>query len=166
MSEIMTGSVSANGIDFHYLEAGKGPLVLCMHGFPDNANSYRALMPLLADAGYHVVAPFMRGYAPTSLAPDGRYDSALLGLDVAALIDALGEGHAAAVIGHDWGAFATYSAAAFVPVQTDKIVTIAITHYATLLGKIGHESQFINGGGPSNFFKFPILELAEPDNDT
>ena len=48
-----------------------GPLVLCLHGFPDNAYTYRTLLPALAEAGFHAVAPFMRGYAPTSAPADG-----------------------------------------------------------------------------------------------
>ena len=71
MAEIGTGSVQANGITFHYLEIGQGPLVLCMHGFPDHAHTYRALLPALAAAGLHAVAPFMRGYAPTACSANG-----------------------------------------------------------------------------------------------
>ena len=66
-----TRVVRAIGIDFHVLEMGAGPLVLCLHGFPDTAHSFRHQMPMLVEAGFHVVAPFMRGYAPTSVAPDG-----------------------------------------------------------------------------------------------
>lgn len=51
MAEIGTGSVYANGMTFHYLEIGHGPLVLCLHGFPDNAHTYRPLLPALAAAG-------------------------------------------------------------------------------------------------------------------
>jgi pimeloyl-ACP methyl ester carboxylesterase len=70
MAELRAGSVRANGIAFHYLEMGQGPLVLCLHGFPDNAHTYDALLPALAGAGFRAVAPFMRGYAPTSPAPE------------------------------------------------------------------------------------------------
>ena len=65
MADFKTGSVSANDIDFHFLEMGEGPLVLCMHGFPDHAYSFRHLLPDLSKAGFRAVAPFMRGYAPT-----------------------------------------------------------------------------------------------------
>ena len=65
--ELHTRTVTANGIHFHCLEAGHGPLVLCLHGFPDNAYTYRSLLPALAEAGFHAVAPFMRGYAPRPL---------------------------------------------------------------------------------------------------
>ncbi len=67
--------VRARGLDFHVLEAGEGPLVLCLHGFPDHARSFRHQLPALAAAGFRAVAPYLRGYAPTGLAPDGRYQS-------------------------------------------------------------------------------------------
>src|SRR5919112_1132686 len=95
--------VHANGIEFGYLEAGEGPLVLLLHGFPDDAHTWSAQMDGLAGAGYRAVAPFMRGYPPTGPAPDGRYDAEVLGADVAGLVEALGDGSPAFVVGHDWG---------------------------------------------------------------
>ena len=80
--------VRASNLNFHVLEMGTGPLVLCLHGFPDTAHSFRHQMPVLADAGSRGVAPFMRGYAPSEPAPDGRYESAALSGDALALIDA------------------------------------------------------------------------------
>ena len=61
--------VTANGIEFAYLSDGPddGPLALCLHGFPDTAHTWRHLLPVLAEAGYHAVAPWMRGYAPTAI---------------------------------------------------------------------------------------------------
>src|SRR3954471_20894397 len=96
--------ISANGVDFAYLEAGPtdGPLALCLHGFPDHAPTWEPLMADLADAGYHAVAPWMRGYAPTGLAPDGNYQVASLALDALALADAFaGDDGGAVLIGHD-----------------------------------------------------------------
>lgn len=119
--------VNANGIRFAYLEAGKGPLVLLFHGYPETARSWAAVQRKVAAAGYRVVAPFMRGYPPTSPAPDGDYGAATLGKDVIALIDALGAKDAA-VVGHDWGALAVYSAVAQKPEKIRKLVTIAIPH--------------------------------------
>ena len=92
MNGFRQGHIQANGIDFHYLEIGTGPLVLCLHGFPDNAFTYRYLGPALADAGFRVVAPFMRGYTPTGRPKDERYQSVLLAQDAVALIAALGCG--------------------------------------------------------------------------
>src|SRR5581483_1485756 len=79
--EIGEGRVTANGVDFAYLEAGPsgGPLALCLHGFPDTAHTWRHLFADLARAGYHAVAPFMRGYAPTAVPPDGRYQTGARG---------------------------------------------------------------------------------------
>ena len=68
--------VEENGIEFEILEAGSGPLALCLHGFPDSAHTWRYLLPELAKLGFRAVAPFMRGYAPTGLAPDDSYYSA------------------------------------------------------------------------------------------
>ena len=62
MTDFTTGTVQANGVDFRYLACGEGPLALCMHGFPDSPWTYRHLLPVLADAGYRAVAPFMRGF--------------------------------------------------------------------------------------------------------
>jgi pimeloyl-ACP methyl ester carboxylesterase len=119
--------VSANGVEFAFLSAGEsGPLALCLHGFPDTAHTWRHLLPALAGAGFRSVAPFMRGYAPTSVPPDGRYQTGALALDANALHDALGGDDAAVIIGHDWGAVATGGAAALEPARWSKVVTLAV----------------------------------------
>jgi pimeloyl-ACP methyl ester carboxylesterase len=123
------GRTSANGIDFGYLAAGAtgdAPLALCLHGFPDSAWGWRHLLPALADAGYRAVAPFLRGYAPTSLAPDGHYQTGALVADACALHDVLGGDERAVLIGHDWGAMAAYGAAAFEPARWRRVATAAV----------------------------------------
>jgi pimeloyl-ACP methyl ester carboxylesterase len=125
-------SVRANGIDFAYFERGSGPLVLCLHGFPDIAHSFRPLLDALAGAGYRAVAPCMRGYAPSGIPADGDYRVITLGRDVLALIDALG-GAPAFVVGHDWGAAATYAAATLDPTRVRAIVTAAVPHLRRFL---------------------------------
>jgi pimeloyl-ACP methyl ester carboxylesterase len=127
MAEIATGRISANGVDFAYLVQGQGELALCLHGFPDSAETFRPLMTALADAGYRAVAPFMRGYAPTEIPPDGRYQTAMLGQDAIALIEALGA-ESAVVIGHDWGAAAAYAAAIMAPERVRLLVTAAVPY--------------------------------------
>ena len=126
MTSIRRGEVSANGIDFGYLEAGDGPLALCLHGFPDTAWGWRHLLPALAEAGFRAVAPFLRGYAPTSLDPEGRYQTGALVEDAIALHDALGGDADAVLVGHDWGAMATYGAAAFAPERWRRVVAAAV----------------------------------------
>ena len=107
--------VTANGLEFGVLEEGSGPLALCMHGFPDSAHSWRHLLPALAGSGFHAVAPFMRGYAPTAIPADENYSIGALVADATALHEALDGDERAVLIGHDWGAAASYGAAAFAP---------------------------------------------------
>ncbi|CAN5512977.1 alpha/beta hydrolase [soil metagenome] len=123
---ITEGHVDANGLTFATLEAGSGPLALCLHGFPDSAWGWRHLLPVLADAGFRAVAPFMRGYAPTDIQADGLYQSCALATDACALHDALGGDGEAVLIGHDWGALATYAAAAYQPERWRRVVTAAV----------------------------------------
>ncbi len=127
-----TGHVEANGVRFAYLAEGSGPLVLLLHGFPDTARTWDFVRPALAAAGYRAVSPWMRGYAPTAIPRDGRYDSETLGRDALALIDALGE-RQAIVLGHDWGASAAFAAAALGPERVRCLVTEAIPFPASML---------------------------------
>ena len=95
---------------------------MCLHGFPDTANTWRHLFPELAEAGYRTVAPWLRGYAPTALPADSRYQSRAIAVDAIELHEALGGGGDA--VGHDWGARAATGAAALAgPVA---IVTMAV----------------------------------------
>lgn len=124
--EFESATVHAGGFEFGFLAAGSGPLALCLHGYPDSAWTWRHLLPALADAGYHAVAPFSRGYAPTDLAPDGRYQAGVLGVDANALHEALGGDEHAVVIGHDWGAMGAYSAAILEPERWRRVVAAAV----------------------------------------
>ena len=104
---------NVNGLRMHILETGQAPgaagTVLLLHGFPELAFCWRRIMPLLADRGYHVVAPDQRGYGRTTVSPVS-YDDAvdpysLLNLagDMVALLGALGLEEVDAVVGHDFG---------------------------------------------------------------
>ena len=121
-------TITANGLEFAYLEDGPadGPLALCLHGFPDTAHTWRHLLPELAAAGFHAVAPFLRGYAPTQIPPDGRYQIGAVARDAEALHEAFGGGEDAVIIGHDWGALATYGAVAHQPERWRRAVTAAV----------------------------------------
>jgi pimeloyl-ACP methyl ester carboxylesterase len=123
---LRSATVRANGLQFGILEAGSGPLALCLHGFPDSADSWRHLLPALAGAGFHAVAPFMRGYAPTAVPADGAYHLGALVADAVALHEVLGGDRNAVLIGHDWGAEAAYGAAAFAPDRWRRLVTLAV----------------------------------------
>jgi pimeloyl-ACP methyl ester carboxylesterase len=109
-----------------------GPLALLVHGFPDTAWSWRHVGPALADAGWRVVAPFSRGYAPTDLAPDGNYQLGALVHDVVASHAALGGDSRALLVGHDWGAMTAYGVGAFAPDAFARIVAMSVPPMATL----------------------------------
>ncbi len=123
---VRSAAVRANGVEFGLLEAGSGPLALCLHGFPDTAHTWRHLLPVLAGAGFHAVAPFMRGYAPTAVPADGAYQVGALAADAGALHEVLGGDGDAVLIGHDWGAEAAYAAAAYAPGRWRRLVTLAV----------------------------------------
>jgi pimeloyl-ACP methyl ester carboxylesterase len=131
VTEVREGSVEANGLRFAYLEAGAGPLVLLLHGFPDNARTWDAQLPALAGAGYRAVAPYLRGYAPTEVPREG-YGIPRHGEDAAALIRALADGPVR-VVGHDWGAGATFAVMHEEPHLVERATIVAASHPATLL---------------------------------
>ncbi len=118
-------TIIANDLTFSYFEAGPadGPLALLFHGFPDSPFTWRHLLPELAAAGYHAVAPAQRGYAPTEIPKNGRYQLGQLGLDANALHEALGGDDRAVIIGHDWGAMTAYTALNLEPNRWRKAVT-------------------------------------------
>src|SRR5579859_2339746 len=124
--EVRSRTVAANDIGFAILEAGSGPLALCLHGFPDCAQTWRHLLPALADAGFHAVAPFTRGYAPTGIPADGAYQIGARAADAVALHEVLGGDADAVLVGHDWGAEAAYAAAAHAPERWRRLVTLAV----------------------------------------
>ena len=108
-------TIAANGIDLFLLEQGEGPLVVLCHGWPELSYSWRHQIPALAAAGFHVVAPDMRGFGRTSApAAIGAYSIFDNVGDMVALVGALGEKQAV-IIGHDWGAPIAWHAALFRP---------------------------------------------------
>lgn len=121
--------LEARGLRFSAYEMGRGPLVLCLHGFPDTPATFKLMLPALAQAGFRAVAVTLRGYQESSLPADGDYSIAALAEDVEAWISALGA-QKAHLIGHDWGANLVYGAAAKAPARIDKVVTIAVPHAA------------------------------------
>jgi pimeloyl-ACP methyl ester carboxylesterase len=127
MSDVERGTVAANGLEFHYLTAGSGPLALCVHGFPDSPWTYRHLLPDLAAAGYRAVSPFNRGFAPTELPADRHHvHTSTMVADVNALNEALGGGPDSVLIAHDWGAVAAWGAAGQQPERWGRCVILNI----------------------------------------
>ena len=103
------------------------PTVLCLHGFPDNANSFRHQIDDLVAAGYHVVVPTMRGYEPSSIPDDKNFSIAVMAGDVVAWLDQL-ETAKVHLVGHDWGTSVAYAVASFAPQRFLSLTTIAVPH--------------------------------------
>jgi pimeloyl-ACP methyl ester carboxylesterase len=113
--DISHRAIDTNGISMHIAEAGSGPLVLLCHGFPESWYSWRYQLEALADAGYHAVAPDMRGYGKTDQPQDiDQYTLLHLVGDLVGAVSALGYNRAA-VVGHDWGATVAWHAALLRP---------------------------------------------------
>jgi pimeloyl-ACP methyl ester carboxylesterase len=106
-----------------------------LHGFPDTPFTWRHLTPALVAAGYRVVAPWQRGYAPCAIPADGQYAAGVRAADVNALHGVLGGDERAVLIGHDFGASSAYGAAASAPRMWSKIVTLAVPPPALLARK-------------------------------
>jgi pimeloyl-ACP methyl ester carboxylesterase len=159
-------NVTVDGLEFACLTDGPedGPLALCLHGFPDTAHTWRYLLPELAAAGFRAVAPFQRGYAPTAVPADGRYQVGALVRDANALHEALGGGADAVIIGHDWGALATYGAVAHQPDRWHRAVTAAVPPTASIGMSLFTYAQ-LQKSWYMFFFLSPTAEMALPLDD-
>jgi len=137
--------------------AGDGPLVLCMHGFPDNAHSFQHQFAALLAAGYRVVSVTLRGYEPDSQPANGDYRIEELAGDVIAWIDCLGEARAH-LVGHDWGAVMAYVACARAPERFRSLTTLGIPHPArfTAIGTRKVPAQLLKSWYMM-FFQLPVL---------
>jgi pimeloyl-ACP methyl ester carboxylesterase len=118
--------VRANGIELSVTEAGEGPAVVLLHGFPELAYSWRHQLPALAEAGYRAIAPDMRGYGRSSR-PDAitDYDLEHLCGDVIGLLDELGIDRAV-VVGHDWGSMVAWGLAVRAPDRLHGVVGMSV----------------------------------------
>jgi pimeloyl-ACP methyl ester carboxylesterase len=116
-----------NGIPYAYLEEGQGPLVMLLHGFPDNALAFDKTLTVLARAGFKVIAPFLRGYYPSGLSPDGDYSVRSIAEDIFRIAEAKGYPNFF-LVGHDWGALIAYTMANMEPQKVLKLITLAIPH--------------------------------------
>ncbi len=120
--------LDARGLRMHIAEAGTGPLVLLLHGFPECWYSWRHQLVSLAAAGFHAVAPDQRGYGRTGRPESaGAYSILHLTGDVIALMDALGE-ESAVVAGHDWGAPVAWHAALLRPDRVRGVIGLSVPY--------------------------------------
>lgn len=114
-----------DGQTFVFFDEGSGPLVVLYHGFPDTPHGWERTAGALNAAGYRTVRPWLRGYHPDTVVEGRPYDMLTIGSDPIRLLDALGE-RDAVLVGHDWGAFMCYPAAAQHPERLRAIVPVAL----------------------------------------
>jgi pimeloyl-ACP methyl ester carboxylesterase len=152
--ELRHGDLSASA-----LVAGQGPVVLCLHGFPDHARTFRHLLPALAAAGYRAIAPWMRGYEPKSQPSDGRYDVPALAGDVVAWLDQL-KVERAHVVGHDWGAAVAYRLGQTVPDRLRSVTAMAVPWLGVLPGHLARSPRQVVRSWYMLFFQLPRLAEA------
>lgn len=120
--------VESNGIAMRIAEAGTGPLILLAHGWPESWYSWRHQITMLADAGYHVVAPDMRGYGETDKpAAVDDYDIEHIAGDLVGILDALNE-ETAILVGHDWGAIVAWSTVLLHPSRFTALIAMSVPY--------------------------------------
>ncbi len=126
MANITHRMVKTNGINIHIAEQGEGPVVLLLHGFPESWYSWRHQLPALAEAGYHAIAPDVRGYGQSD-APEAieAYSMKQLTADAAGILDAL-DIESAVVVGHDWGAPMAWNSAFLYPDRFRAVVGMSV----------------------------------------
>ena len=123
--------IVTNGIRMHYVTQGAGPLIVLLHGFPEFWYSWRFQIPFLAELGYTVVAPDLRGYNDTDK-PRTGYDIPTLLLDIKGLIKGLGQSEAI-IVGHDWGGVLAWAFALNYPDMTGRLIVMNAPHPAAMM---------------------------------
>lgn len=152
------GYAEIGDIRLHYVEAGQGPLVVLLHGFPDFWYGWRHQIEPLARAGFRVVAPDLRGYNLSSR-PDGvaAYDTDPLAADIRGLIHERGA-RSALLAGHDWGGTVAWATAMHHPEVVDRLAILNAAHPRRLLEGLHHPDQLRRSW---YFFFFALPELPE-----
>lgn len=168
----------------HYVEAGQGPLVILIHGFPELWYSWRSQIPAIAKEGFHVVAVDLRGYGQSTVVADvAGYSVVNQVKDISDLIDELHQ-QQAILIGHDWGANIAYALTMLHPEKVKALVTLSVPFYPQPIGPVAKIKGFSRdkfnfvvyfqqpglaekeiGADVSHFFKlfFYALSGAAPD---
>jgi len=166
--EIRQERATVGDLDVAYLACDAGdaaaPLAVCLHGFPDSAWTWRHLLPALAEAGFRAVAPWLRGYAPTSVPADGRYQQGVLALDACGLHEALRGDDRAVLVGHDWGAITTYVAINHEPDRWRRAVTMAVPPMGAMANAFFQYAQ-LKRSWYMFFFQHPLSDIAVGMND-
>ena len=156
--ELRDGYAEIGDVRLHYVEAGEGPLVVLLHGFPEFWYGWRRQIQPLAAAGFRVVAPDMRGYNLSSRPHDvSAYDTGPLVDDIRGLIRERGA-ESAMLVGHDWGGTVAWDLAMFHPEVVDRLAILNAAHPRKLSQGLHHPDQLRKSW---YFFFFALPELPE-----
>ena len=156
MLDLTHRRISVNGIELHYVEAGSGPLIVLLHGFPEFWYSWRKQIPALVDAGFRVIAPDLRGYNESSKPPHvDDYRLTAVAADIAALIDQSGE--QCILVGHDWGGIVSWLLAMMRPELLRKLVILNMPHPVPLLRELRRSTRQKLKMTYQLFFRPPII---------
>src|SRR4051812_32886350 len=157
-SDVREGYAEVGDQRLHYVESGEGPLIVLLHGFPEFWYGWRLQIKPLADAGFRVVAPDMRGYNLSSK-PDGvaAYDTNHLSADIAGLIHERGA-QSAHLVGHDWGGSVAWATAMSHPEVVDRMAILNAAHPRKLSEGLRHPGQLRKSW---YFFFFALPGLPE-----
>ena len=156
--DVREGYADVGDTRLHYVEAGEGPLVVLLHGFPEFWYGWRLQIKPLADAGFRVVAPDMRGYNLSSR-PKGvkAYDIEHLSADIRGFIHERGA-ESALLVGHDWGGSVAWATAMAYPEVVDRLAILNAAHPRKLSEGLHHPGQLRKSW---YFFFFSLPELPE-----
>ncbi|USZ68848.1 alpha/beta hydrolase [Halorussus salilacus] len=157
------GQTVVNDVRLHYVAAGEedDPLVVLLHGFPEFWYSWREQLPALADAGYRVVAPDMRGYNRSEKPPGvGSYRTAELVGDVVGLIDRFGDSSSARIVGHDWGGLVAWETAIRYPEVVDQLAVLNAPHPAAYRRELRRNSDQWRRSWYAVSFQLPLVPEA------
>ena len=149
-------TVAAKGLNLHVVEAGSGPPVVLLHGFPDFWYGWRLQIPVLVEAGYRVLAPDLPGYNESEAPPDRRgYTTPALAETLAALIEAAA-GERVMLVGHDWGGVLAWRLAADRPDLVRRLVIMNAPHPRVFARLLLTTSQLLKSWY-AFFFQLPWL---------
>jgi pimeloyl-ACP methyl ester carboxylesterase len=157
-SNVREGYADVGDVRLHYIEAGEGPLIVLLHGFPEFWYGWRLQIEPLAAAGFRVVAPDMRGYNLSSR-PEGveAYGTDRLTADIRGLIHERGA-QSALLVGHDWGGSVAWATAMKYPDVVDRLAILNAAHPRKLSEGLHHPSQLRRSW---YFFFFDLPKLPE-----
>jgi pimeloyl-ACP methyl ester carboxylesterase len=161
--ELLESVVPERGISALSWGERGAPLAILVHGFPDTAWTWRHLGPALAARGWRAVAPFTRGYAPSTTAPDGTYEIGALVSDIVALRAAFPDSSGAVLVGHDWGGAIVSAAASIAPESFTGATILAIPPLPAVLGALRQHPLRLIRQAPRSWYMalFQVPGLAE-----